>query len=82
MNENLFATKDYENETYLQARTKQTQSKPVLSAVEWANFKRRTYSLTGQSGFITMVSGKIIDKAFAEVTGAWWCPWSSKPVWG
>jgi len=18
----------------------------------------------------------------AEVTGAWWCPWSSKPVWG
>ncbi len=61
---------------------KQTQSKPVLSAVEWANFKRGTYLLTGQSGFITMVSGKIIDKAFAEVTGAWWCPWSSKPVWG
>ena len=45
------------------------------------NFKRGTYSLTGQSGFITMVSGKIIDNS-AEVTGAWWCPWSSKPVWG
>ena len=23
-----------------------------------------------------------IFQAIAEVTGAWWCPWSSKPVWG
>ena len=46
------------------------------------NFKRGIYSLTGQSRFINMVSDKIIDKVFAEVTGAWWCPWSSKPVWG
>ena len=73
MNANAFSQKDYENETALRPK-KTNPNKP--------NFKRRTYSLTGQSGFITMVSGKIIDKAFAEVTGAWWCPWSSKPVWG
>ena len=73
MNANSFSQKDYENGTALSPK----KTNPIK-----ANFKRCTYSLTGQSGFITMVSGKIIDKAFAEVTGAWWCPWSSKPVWG
>ncbi len=72
MNANAFLQKDYENETTFRPK-KTNPNKP--------NFKRRTYSLTGQSGFINMVSGKIIDN-FAEVTGAWWCPWSSKPVWG
>ncbi len=72
MNANAFSQKDYEKETAFRPK-KTNPNKP--------NFKRRTYSLTGQSGFINMVSGKIIDNS-AEVTGAWWCPWSSKPVWG
>ncbi len=72
MNVNLYVIEDYENETTL---------RPKKTNPNKANFKRRTYLLTGQSGFINMVSDKIIDN-FAEVTGAWWCPWSSKPVWG
>jgi len=40
MNANVFATKDYENETTLRPRKNKPNSKPVLSAVEWANFKR------------------------------------------
>ncbi len=82
MNANVFVTKDYENETTLRPQKNKPNSNPVLSAVEWANFKRRTYSLTGRSGFYIMILNRIINKAFAEVTGAWWCPWSSKPVWG
>ena len=39
-------------------------------------------SLTGRNGFYIMICDRIINKASAEVTGAWWCPWSSKPVWG
>jgi hypothetical protein len=42
MNVSFALTKDYENEIafWLQKnKPKQSQSKPVLSAVEWANFK-------------------------------------------
>ncbi len=73
MNANLYVIEDYENETAFRPK-KTNPNKP--------NFKRRTYSLTGQSGFYIMILNRIINKAFAEVTGAWWCPWSSKPVWG
>jgi len=48
MNANLFATKDYENETALRLEKTnpiQTQSKPVLSAVEWANFRKNECKL-------------------------------------
>ncbi len=43
MNVNLYVIEDYENETAFRPKKTnpiQTQSKPVLSAVEWANFKR------------------------------------------
>ena len=73
MDVNIYYKEVYENILCIPSSRKANPNKP--------NFKRRTYSLTGQSGFITMVSDKIIDN-FAEVTGAWWCPWSSKPVWG
>jgi len=36
---NFYLTKDYENQGRLRPAGKQSQSKPVLSAVEWANFK-------------------------------------------
>ncbi len=64
---------DYENEPPSGSK-KTNPNKP--------NFKLATYSLTGQSGFYIMILNRIINKDFAEVTGAWWCPWSSKPVWG
>jgi len=41
MNVNLYVIEDYENETTFRPKKTnpiQTQSKPVLSAVEWANF--------------------------------------------
>ena len=38
MNENLFATKDYENKYYWTLGENKPNSKLVLSAVEWANF--------------------------------------------
>jgi len=34
-----FFTKDYENETAFRLRKNKPNSNPVLSAVEWANFK-------------------------------------------
>jgi hypothetical protein len=40
MNVNLYVIEDYENEKAFRPKKtnpKQTQSKPVLSAVEWAN---------------------------------------------
>jgi len=43
MNVNLYVIEDYENETAFRpkkTKPKQTQSKPVLSAVEWANLSR------------------------------------------
>ena len=43
MNVNLLITKDYrKNDVFAAQKTKpiQTQSKPVLSAVEWANFRQ------------------------------------------
>jgi len=39
MNVNKVLTKDYENKPPFRTTAKQTQSKPVLSAVEWANSK-------------------------------------------
>jgi hypothetical protein len=44
MNANVFITKDYENETAFRPKKTnpiQTQTKLVLSVVEWANFKRK-----------------------------------------
>jgi len=41
MNANVYVIEDYENETAFRPKKTnpiQTQSKPVLSAVEWANF--------------------------------------------
>ncbi len=41
MSANLYVIEDYENKTAFRPKKtnpKQTQSKPVLSAVEWANF--------------------------------------------
>jgi len=43
MNISIATIKDYDNEQRTinnERYSKQTQSKPVLSAVEWANFKR------------------------------------------
>jgi hypothetical protein len=42
----------------------------------------RKYLLTGLSGYIIMELVEIRYKSTAEVTGAWWCSWSSKPVRG
>jgi len=49
MNANLFTKKDYENETTLKPKKTnpiQTQSKPVLSAAEWANLKRNEFNFS------------------------------------
>ncbi len=46
MNVNLYVIEDYENETALQAKKTnpiQTQSKPVLSAVEWVEWFLNKY---------------------------------------
>jgi hypothetical protein len=40
MNTNVFVTKDYENKTAFRPQKNKPNSNPVLSAVEWANFKR------------------------------------------
>ncbi len=39
MSANVFITKDYENETAIRHQKNKPNSNPVLSAVEWANFK-------------------------------------------
>ncbi len=38
MNVNLYVIDDYENETTLRPQKNKPKTKPVLSAVEWANF--------------------------------------------
>ncbi len=38
MSVNLYVIEDYENETTLRPQKNKPNSKPVLSAVEWANF--------------------------------------------
>ncbi len=96
MNANAFSQKDYENETAFRPK-KTNPNKPNFKrgkTVQRMPSGKKEFGrlssvfcllssvlLTGQSGFINMVSDKIIDNS-AEVTGAWWCPWSSKPVWG
>ena len=48
MNVNAFLQKDYENETAFRPKKTnpiQTQTKPVLSAVEWANFRNAKMNL-------------------------------------
>jgi len=39
MNVNLYIIEDYENKTAFRLRKNKPNSNPVLSAVEWANFK-------------------------------------------
>ncbi len=49
MNANVYVIEDYENETTLRPKKTnpiQTQSNPVLSAVEWANLE----TTIGQAG--------------------------------
>jgi len=48
MSANLYFIEDYESETTFRPKKTnpiQTQSKPVLSAVEWANLKRNEFKL-------------------------------------
>ena len=85
MNANVFITKDYENETaFRPKKTNPNKANPDLLARSISNKSKvpTNCSLTERKGFYIMVFDRIINKAFAEVTGAWWCPWSSKPVWG
>jgi hypothetical protein len=85
MNANVFITKDYENETaFRPKKTNPNKANPDLLARSISNKSKvpANCSLTERKGFYIMVFDRIINKAFAEVTGAWWCPWSSKPVWG
>jgi len=56
MNVSIFSKTDYENKSNWTPGENKPNSNPIK-----ANFKRGTNSLTGQSGFITMVSGKIRD---------------------
>jgi hypothetical protein len=85
MNASVFSQKDYENETaFGPKKTNPNKANPDLLArlISKKSKVPANHSLTGRKGFYIMVFTKIINKAFAEVTGAWWCPWSSKPVWG
>ena len=53
MNANLTLTKDYRKKDCLAAQKtnpKQTQSKPVVSAVEWANLRKAEMSLKSLAG--------------------------------
>ncbi len=47
MNVNAFLQKDYENETAFRPQKNKPNSNLVLSAVEWANFKRAKMNLNG-----------------------------------
>jgi hypothetical protein len=42
----------------------------------------RLIQLTRRYRFYMMTIDRIINNFLTEVTGAWWCPWSSKPAWG
>jgi len=53
MNVNIYYTKAYNNETASGSGKNKPNSKPVLSAVEWANFRKAKMnkkSLAGKSG--------------------------------
>ena len=58
-----------------------TERRENATASNKANFRWGTYLLTRWRRWRMMLYGKITED-FAEVTGDWCCPWSSKPVWG
>ena len=85
MSASVYVIEDYENKTAHRLRKnkpKQSQSEFLARSVSNKSKLLSSCSLTERNGFYIMVFDRIINKAFAEVTGAWWCPWSSKPVWG
>ena len=85
MNVSKIITMNYKNLSRLRGKkTNPNKANPDLLAWPISNKSKvpANCSLTERNGFNIMVFDRIINKAFAEVTGAWWCPWSSKPVWG